>query len=216
MPQLAYLPLIVVGTMNLTRTVNTGEFYCPACARLQSYRVRSRRPYMTFYFLPLIPLGARERILQCLQCRQHWDEAILEPPFERSLIELAEEVFHDELLRASVLLLIENGEIGEQDIVGLMRVGSRLTGRDVDREELGQICSSAYQNKISVRHYFSSVQKRWTPSQQRTAMQTLFMVASLGEQLDPKRLRLLDEFRQQTGMTEREFEAAIEAVVETE
>jgi tellurite resistance protein len=213
--------MIVIGSMNLTRTVARGDFTCPHCRRLQSYRLRSRRPFLTIYLIPMIPLGDREQFVQCQQCRNRWDPAILDrrdtatamisdPDASKS------EAFEQQWLRTALLVVIDSGQMTEPEIAGLQRIGTQLSQRPVDREELGQLCSSAYQNRISAKHYVQSVAHLWSDEQKQIVMQACFLVASIHGELQPPQLELLQTLKQEMGLTDEEFQQAIEAAVELE
>jgi hypothetical protein len=69
--------MILIGTMNITRTCDDGDFYCPTCGSVRQYKLKSRRPFLTIYLIPTVPIGGVEYFVRCLQCKSHWDPAIL-------------------------------------------------------------------------------------------------------------------------------------------
>lgn len=203
------LPLILIGTMNLTRTRQRGDFYCPGCRQLRGYRRRARRPFLTVYLIPLIPIGGVEEFVQCDDCRANWDPAVLEA--DRRAHEAADmQRFRDEALRAAVLTVIADGRITENEIEALQRIGGHLLERPVEREELGQLCSAAYQNRITAANYITSVAPRWTPEQRILGVQAVFLAASADGELSPKQMQLLSALQRQMEMTDQQFQAVIE------
>ena len=70
--------MILIGTMNISTTRDRGNFYCPSCAVDQTYRLRARRPFLTLYFIPTVPVAAAELFVQCDECRATWDVSVLE------------------------------------------------------------------------------------------------------------------------------------------
>lgn len=173
---------------------------------------------MTFYFLPLVPIGPCEWILQCQDCRQNWDPSILRVHRvgigNLAANMLPEENFQEELLRAMVLMVIDRGRIAEDDIQGLMRIGSGLMGRVVHRDELGWICSSAYQNKIPIENYLHSMIGNWTEDQQQVALHYLFLTATIGEDLTDHAAKVLAKYQKMIGLSETEFQEIVEAAVQ--
>ncbi len=206
--------MIVIGSMNLTRTVTRGDFSCPHCGRLQAYRLRSRRPFLTVYLIPMIPLGDREQFVQCQQCRNRFDPTVLDRSGPSTSTPPDPAAFEQQWLRTALLVVIESGQMTEPEIAGLQRIGTLLSGRPVDREELGQLCSSAYQNGIQVQHYVQSVGHRWSAEQKQVAMQACFLAASIGGELQPPQMELLQTLKQELDLTNEEFQQAIEAAVE--
>lgn len=201
--------MILIGTMNLTRTQDRGNFYCPTCAVTQAYRLRARRPWLTIYFIPTVPVGAAEPFVQCEHCKATWDVSVLE--MDRQSHEVAkEDQFRDEAVRSAVLIVIADGEITENEIEALQRIASRLLQRAVDREELGRLCSIAQQNKIEAGNYVLTVSKRWSQEQRSQALQAMFLAATADGPLTATQTKVLAEMRDTLEFTDLEYEAAIE------
>ncbi len=201
--------MILIGTMNLTRTHDRGDFYCPTCAMIQTYRLRARRPWLTLYFIPTVPVGGPEFFVQCDQCRSTWDPTVLEMD-QQSHETALEDQFHDEALRAAVLVVIADDEITENEINALQRVASHLLDRPVDREELGRLCSIAQQNNIVATNYVLTVSRRWSQQQRVQALQGMFLAASAEGEMGSEQIEVLTDMREILELTNAEFEAAIE------
>jgi uncharacterized tellurite resistance protein B-like protein len=201
--------MILIGTMNLTRTRDRGNFYCPTCAMTQTYRLRARRPWLTLYFIPTVPVGAAELFVHCDQCKSTWDETVLEMD-KHSHEQALEEQFLDEAVRSAVLVVIADGEITEHEIVALQLIASRLLDRDVDREELGRLCSIAQQNKIEAANYVLTVSRRWNQKQRSRALQGMFLAATAEGEMGQPQMQLLAKMRDILELTDAEYEAAIE------
>lgn len=201
--------MILIGTMNLTRTRERGDFYCPTCGSTHSYRLRARRPFLTLYFIPTVPLGGAEIFVQCDGCRSTWDPTVLEMD-QKSHQAAMEEQYREEALRASVLIALADEEISEQEVETLQRVGSGILRRPVDREELGELCSIARQNGIEARNYVLTVSRRWNQQQRVRALQAMFLVATTEGALGPNQMATLKKMREILKLSDREYEEAIE------
>ncbi len=201
--------MILIGTMNLTRTRERGDFYCPTCAMGQTYRLRARRPWLTLYFIPTVPVGGAELFVQCDQCRQSWDPTVLE--MDQQSHEMAlEEQFRDEAVRSAVLVVVADGTISENEIHALQLISSRLLDRPLDREELGRLCSIAEQNQIEATNYVLTVSRRWSQQQRAQALKAMFLAATAEGEMGAKQMRTLAKMRELLDMTEPEYESAIE------
>ena len=201
--------MILIGTMNLTRTRDRGNFYCPACRTPQSFRLRARRPFLTLYFVPTVPIGAAEEFVQCDSCRSTWDQSVLSMDRETHEATI-ESQFLDEAIRASVLVVLADGKISENEIGALQTIANHLLERPIDREELGRLCSIARENKILAKNYVLTTSRGWTQDQRMRALQAMFLAASAEGELDPKQLEILAEMREILELTDLEYEAAIE------
>jgi len=201
--------MIITGTMNLTRTRDRGNFYCPTCRINQPYRLRSRRPYLTLYFIPTVPVGGAETFVQCDQCKDCWDISVLE--LDRGAQQaIAEEVFCDQAVRSAILVVLADGVTTEKEVLALQRIATRLYERPVDREELGQLCSIAMQNRIQAKNYVLTVSRRWDSAQRSRALQAMFLAATAEGEMGQAQIELLAEMRDILEMSSHEYEASIE------
>ena len=206
--------MILIGTMNLTTTRERGDFYCPTCAATQTYRLRARRPWLTIYFIPTVPVGGAELFVQCDQCRSTWDSTVLEMD-QQSHTMAQESQFREEALRSSVLIVIADGAISDAEIKSLETIGSHLLERPIDREELGQLCSIAQQNQIEAGNYVLTVSRRWSQTQRSIALQAMFLAAT-AEEMGEAQTKLLARMRETLEFTDLEYEQAIEAALNWE
>lgn len=201
--------MILIGTMNLTRTRDRGDFYCPTCGGAAAYRLRARRPFLTLYFIPTVPVGGAELFVQCDQCRSCWDLSVLEMDRE-SHQAAAQEQFTEEALRSAVLVVLADGHISEDEVTALQTVAANLLGRPIDREELGQLCSIAAQNRVEATNYVLTVSRRWNQDQRIIALQAMFLAAAAGSELGKNQLKVLGKMREILELTDLEYERAIE------
>ena len=205
--------MIFIGTINLTRTRERGDFYCPDCESVQSYRLRAKRPWLTLYFIPVVPIGSVELVIQCDDCRSNWDTSVLEVDKESHQQLLDEQVQH-EIFRSMILFVLTDGYMNAEEIAPLGNLASKIFSRPIDREELGRLCSRAEQSGVRAGHYVESVFKHWNGDQQRLAIQVMFLAASLRGELGSDRTEVLMGMRERAGLSESEFEALIAACLE--
>jgi len=206
--------MILIGTMNLTRTRERGDFFCPTCATPQTYRLRARRPFLTIYFIPTVPIGAAELFVQCDRCRSSWDTSVL--TLDQAAHEQVQaEQFRDEAIRAAVLMTLEDDKISENEVQTLIHIADLIFDRSLDREELGRLCSIARQSGIRTSNYVLTVSRRWTTHQRLFALQALFLVATASEEkASTKKLAVLAQMRDVMQLTDREYKTAIDDAIE--
>jgi hypothetical protein len=96
------MPIIIWGSRGVTSTLDQGEFYCPECDDREEYVLKQVRPFFTLFFIPIFPIGAAQRYLECRGCGNAFSEEVLDyrPPSERDRL-LAR--FYDELRSGTCL-----------------------------------------------------------------------------------------------------------------
>jgi len=204
--------MILIGTMNLARTKETGSFHCPNCNGTESYRLRAKRTFLTIYFIPTVPVTSAEPYVQCDECRSIWDVNVLE--IDRSNPSTIDETqFRDEALRASILTVLIDGRISEVEIETLIQMSGSLLLRPVDREELGELCSIAMSQNIRAEDYVLTSSQRWDEPQRRVALQAMFLAASAEGELSPAKINLLARLREMFALSDSEYEETIEAAL---
>ncbi|WP_246145911.1 TerB family tellurite resistance protein [Rubripirellula lacrimiformis] len=178
----------------------------------QTFRLRARRPWLTLYFIPTVPIGGPELFVQCDQCKQTWDPTVMQ--MDQATHEMAAaEQFVDETIRSAVVVTLIDGSISEAEIAALLDLGSDRLGREFDREELGRLCSIAQQNGIKAANYVLTVSTRWDQGQRVEALQAMFLAASAEGELSDEKLKVLAEMREILNLSDNEYEAAIEATL---
>jgi uncharacterized tellurite resistance protein B-like protein len=205
--------MLIISTMDITRTRERGVFYCPNCRENGSYCLRARRPFLTLYFIPTVPVGPAEEFVLCDQCQSRWDTSVLSLN-QRDHEQLQEEEFRDQAFKCAILVTLADGMIEEVEIDGLLRIANDLLQRDTDREELGQLCSTATQNRVTPENYSLTISSRWSTSQRRRALQAMFLAASATGTLSDTKLTLLARMREILKLTEEEYQSAIIEVIE--
>lgn len=208
--------MILIGTMNLTRTLERGDFYCPTCSASQTYRLRARRPFLTLYFIPTVPIGGTETFIHCDGCRSTWDETVLQMD-QAAHEQVLEDQFRDEAVRSAVLMTLIDDTITEPEIQSLQAIAELLFDRPLDREELGRLTSIARQSAVQANNYVLSVSKRWTRQQRMLALQGMFLASTAGdEELSPRTLATLQQMQDLLELSDDEYQAVIDDALQYE
>ncbi|MBV9122914.1 MAG: zinc-ribbon domain-containing protein [Planctomycetes bacterium] len=76
------MPFIIWGSRGISSTKEAGDFFCPSCDAEEEYLLKQVRRWFTLYFIPLFPIGAAQRYVQCRGCKQTFKESVLDlkPP----------------------------------------------------------------------------------------------------------------------------------------
>ncbi|MFO0941768.1 MAG: zinc-ribbon domain-containing protein [Pirellulales bacterium] len=99
--------MIHIGTYNWAKTIGAGQFYCSKCLAMSPYRHRSSRPFLTIYFIPVIPIGGTTKFVECSTCKLQYPESIIAP-------EPSTGDFADDLLHAVCLTILADGVVNTE------------------------------------------------------------------------------------------------------
>ncbi len=94
--------LIIFGTKVKTRITDEGQFFCPSCQKERRYARKSGKNYFALYFVPLIPLGDVDEIIECQHCGRSYNTDVLKKKLSKPQPEVAK-------LLNSVKVQLENG-----------------------------------------------------------------------------------------------------------
>lgn len=200
--------------MNWASTLDSGRFTCPNCDCLQSYRVRSSRPFLTVYFVPVFPIGGLETYVQCNDCKQAFEMAILnsQQQIASTMSSFdANITFEDDLLTLIALIMIEDGQVSEEEIRVARRLYENITSTNLSRDELGRRCSSVRLRRLNVMNFLSTCSKRRTHEEKLLFVQGMFGVAGAEGAIRPQRMLSLVGAQAALELEESEFTRAVES-----
>lgn len=211
--------MILIGTMDWAGTSGRGHFLCPNCETKQPYRLRDTRPFLTLYFIPIIPLGGITQTVQCGQCREHFETVVLSDQATRTSASpdtgesksVPDVTFEQDLLNVMALVMIEDGQITENEISIARRLYSNITDSNLTREELGRTCSMMKVHRMNPQNYLVTAVSRRSHQERLLIVQAMFGVSGADGEISAGRMKSLLKAHQLMGLDEREFKTAVQA-----
>jgi len=209
--------MILIGTMNWSSTRSRGMFQCPNCESKETFRHKSSRPFLTLYFIPVLPIGGIEEFVQCGRCKNAFDPAVLmnrispspassQPP---SLTEARPDSFQRDLLTIIALIMIEDGQVTEQEIAVARTLYQNIAKSSITREELGRSCSQVRLKRVHLQSFLNSVVDRRSHNEKLLLVQAMFGVAGADGSISPGRLGALMQSQSVLQIDESEFQRAV-------
>ena len=204
--------MILIGTTDLTRKVDAGNFYCPHCDANENYQLKSVRSFLTLYFIPIVPLSPAEQFVLCDHCKSRWDPSVLDVDMAEAKRNVREQ-FAESVMRASVLVVATTGHVDDEDIDTLLDLARDKLGLEMDRDDLGLMFSQAHTARVHPVDYLTTISRTWNQKQKAEAVETLFLAASTGGEIEPSQMEVLMATRQMFAMTDQEYERCVEAAL---
>lgn len=220
--------MILIGTMNWASTRMKGVFQCPECGGSQQFRLRASRPFLTLYFIPVLPIGGLQEYVECRNCKNSFESIILsnrmlpsDTPVEKPSAKREsdktesnatnEPSFKQDLLNIIALMMIEDGHVNENEIKIARRLYENITEENISRDELGKACSQVQLQRLNTLSYLATASPRREHDERMLIVQAMFGVAGADGEITPNRMRSLMRAKDMLRLDEREFQTAIEA-----
>jgi uncharacterized tellurite resistance protein B-like protein len=212
--------MLLIGTFNWATTRSRGIFNCPECGGSQQYRHRTSRPFLTLYFIPVLPIGGIKEYVECTECRSSFEPVILNAKYssqpnrdsemgnEEAGLEVAS--FESDLRTSIALMMVEDGHVTENEISVARRVFENIAERNLSREELGHACSEVRLQQLNSVSFLATAATRRNVTERIQLVQATFAVASVEGELSPGRLRSLKRMKSILKLDDAEFQEAIE------
>ena len=218
--------MILIGTMDWASTRMRGMFACPNCGATEAFRLRASRPFLTLYFIPVLPIGALQEYVQCSRCKTSFETEILASRMlstgaangiptgnnsaNRSTSAAAPAVsFDEDLLKLIALMMVEDGHVTENEIRLGRRLFENMTEQNLSREQLGQTCSQVRLQRLNTLSFLSTARQRRNHEEKLLMVLAMFGVAGADGEISPGRLKSLVEAQETLQLDKSEFERAV-------
>lgn len=212
--------MLLIGTMNWSSTRLKGVFHCPHCDANQNFRLKATRPFLTLYFIPVIPIGGLQEFVECQSCREAFESIVLAnhmlpsdtPASEGDASNKSSEpTFEHDLLHVIALMMVEDGHVTEGEIEVAQRIFENMTDRALSRDQLGNACSQVQQHRLSVLSFLATSASRRMHEEKLLMLQAMFAVAGADGQVTDGRMQAILSARTTMAIEPQEFEGAINA-----
>lgn len=205
--------MIIVGSMEWASTIERGDFFCPVCNGIKTYQRKVSRPFVTLYFVPVIPIGGLREYVICRSCRQRFDPDVLAAGKAAEMLKDTPAggpaAFETELLRLISLMMVEDDRVSEAEIDMATRVYQGMVLRELPRSELERACREVIALQIDAGRYVGIAGEGMTYDQKLKCVQAMFAVAGAEGRISPRRMQSLMKAQQQLKLDNVAFQTAI-------
>ncbi len=215
--------MILIGTFDWASTRLRGLFACPNCGSTQKFRLRASRPFLTLYFIPVIPIGSLQEFVQCTNCKNSFETSILATNMLATQLpkdsapgaldsrqsNAPQPAFSEDLLKVIALIMVEDGQVTENEIRIARRLYGNIAEESLTREDLGRVCAFVQQQRLNTLSFLSTARERRSHEEKLLIVQAIFGVAGADGEISPKRLQSLARSQTVLGIDESELQRAI-------
>jgi zinc-ribbon family/Tellurite resistance protein TerB len=206
--------MLLIGSMEWSSTIERGDFFCPICNSAKSYQRKVSRPFLTLYFVPVIPIGGLREYVLCRSCREKFEPQILNDGQAAEMLRnppagAQSASFKTELLRLIALMIVEDAHVSEIEVSMATRVYESMLNCTLPRSELEHACREVVSLRIKASTYLGIAGESMSYDQKLMTVQAMFAVAGAAGQISPRRLRSLLEAQHQLRLDDVAFQTAI-------
>jgi len=196
--------MIVIGTVELNYTKKRGEFYCPNCRVQRSYRRKTRRLFLTLYFVPLIPLKVVREFVACATCKQEFDVGITDRTPEE--IQAQQRATAIELVRRALIVIVAADDAVTDEELDAVKDFCRANELDAtDSEQVLREAAMVRKSGIDASAYLRHVAGQLSPEDKEILVEHAFIAATAGGELTEERQKLLKDLPEALGISEDDF-----------
>jgi hypothetical protein len=194
--------------MELHFTKATGTFGCPHCEQERTYRRRSRRNFLTLYFIPLIPLESRGQFVECTTCRTAFSLEALEITVEQ--VQEQKRWRADEMIRRVLVVIVAaDNDVSDAELDAVCRFAAQTSLPAVTREQVLQEAESIRAANLDPLPYMRGAAIHMGHHDKERLVYHAFLAATAGGQLSASRQELLSQMPDAIGVPEERFREII-------
>ena len=119
--------------------------------------------------------------------------------------------FEEDLLKAIALIMVEDGQVTEDEIRLARRLYENIVEEPLSRELLGKTCSAVRAQQLRTLSFLSTAAKRRNHEEKQLLIQAMFGISSADGGITAGRMASLIQCQQILGIHEDEFKRAIES-----
>ena len=172
--------MIIWGSRGITSVLETRDFNCPQCGRLQPGRLKQVRNFFTLYFIPLIPLDVAGKYVECAACSGSFAEEILDYDPEKEKQESL-----TQMLRVMVMAALADGEVDDAERNEIQNQYMEIAGLPVTTEKLDKEISMAVSSGSDLASFAKMIREELSDRGKGLAVKLAFATMSAGGDLNP-------------------------------
>ncbi len=182
--------MIFFGSRGLTTTRAKGAFFCPGCGTEQSYRKKTVRRFVTFYFIPTIPLDKLGEYVECQSCQGTYKVEVLscEPGAGKARIRAE---FETAVRRIMVLMMMADETIEATEVAAILANYGRVTGREITEDDVWAEVRRARQEGGEVVSYAQRIAPHINEKGKELVMKAAILVMAADGTFHEEELELL-------------------------
>ncbi len=192
--------MIVWGTKPVTRTVDSGSFFCPNCGSSQHYELKSLRKHGHVYWIPLMPMGDSHEYVECQGCQETFRPEVLTYDPAESQKDFKSE-FEYALRRLMTLMMMADGSVADEEVATIMGIYEAVSGHSLTRPEVLQEVVAAREAGLEAVEYAQYIEPYLNDHGKELVVKALLSTAAADGKFEQSEWESLINVAMALGMT---------------
>lgn len=205
--------MIIIGSIELKFTKGTGTFACPTCEQERTYRHRTRREFLTLYFIPLIPLQSLGEFLECTTCRGSFPVELSEMTVEQLRLRKRQQAA-ELIRRVLVVIVASDNEVSDEELEAVREFAVQHEQPEVTRDQILREAAAVRRAQFDPLAYTRGVAVQLSPEDKELLVYHAFLAATAAGGLSETRQDLLAQLPDAVGIPEMRFREIVLRAVE--
>ncbi len=205
--------MIIIGSTQLTFTKSSGSFHCPNCDQLREYRHRTKREFLTIYFIPLIPLQSVGEFVECSTCRGTFEPDVARMTAEQ--IRASHRYAALEMIRCALVIIVAaDDDVSDEELAAVRDFARQHELPDVTIAQILREAAAVQQSNMDLLQYISHVAQQLSEEDKELLVHHAFLAATAAGELSEPRGELLKDLPEAIGIHETRFREIVAAAIE--
>jgi hypothetical protein len=195
--------MIIWGSRAVTRTLASGDFYCPHCEQRRAYALKEVRRFFTLYFVPLVPMQTLGEHIECDACKNTYKPTVLQydPDARRKAFNARFKAVTEQVLYG--MTAFGAGPLAEKDAL-VARLVNGLTGSDASVPPASRSLSDA-----ALKNQLGELAQQLTDQGREGLIRAAFRVAGADGAIDSQAQSALVQIASGLGITAAHYQGIV-------
>lgn len=207
------MAMIIIGSIELKFTKGTGTFGCPTCEQERTYRHRTRRQFLTIYFIPLIPLQSLGEFIECTTCRGTFPVELSGMTVEQLRAHKRQQA-SERIRRVLVVLIAADDVVTDEELEAVRDFAAKHEQPEITREQILCEAASVRKAQLDPVAYIRGVALLLSQEDKELLVYHAFLAATAAGGLSEIRQDLLTQLPDAVGVPEMRFRELVLLAVE--
>lgn len=200
--------MIIFGTRGVTLSGESGNFFCPNCNSQQAYTEKTVRRFFTLFFIPLIPLDKLGTHVECQNCKNAYNDSVLNYNPEKDRQEF-EAGYHKAMLHVMIAMMAIDGNVDAAEMNTVRDVYLELTGKAITENDIRNQMNEATSQRAHLVEYLQHIASNLNEHGKEKVVRAAYAVALADHEIVPEERGFMDEIARSINISNAHYRGIV-------